>query len=194
MPSKPKSNKTQKPNNSLWTCWLGNTSGPVTQVFRLGQLARVKPWVLALRVYTGCCHQHYCVGTDGGTSNTPPLGHFQASKGRFQFRNPVLDLWGPEKMRLVLLAGARPSHPLLPGWKSTGIPFSGSPRLQEPPSPGRRVRSVQLPALVEGFFLIWALDELRQQIHLCLTYALIFWFGRENKVQDAFKLDWCWKS
>lgn len=33
-----------------------------------------------------------------------PLGDLQADEGRFQFRNPVLNLWGTEKMRLVLFS------------------------------------------------------------------------------------------
>lgn len=33
-----------------------------------------------------------------------PLGHLQALKGCFQFRNPVLELWGTEKMRLVFFS------------------------------------------------------------------------------------------
>lgn len=41
------------------------------------------------------------------------------------------------------------------------------------PGGGGRVRSVQLPALAAGFFLIWGPDELRHQIQLSI-HALFF--------------------
>lgn len=38
---------------------------------RTGSSAGVRPWELALRVQTGCCHQCCCEDTDGSTSHIP---------------------------------------------------------------------------------------------------------------------------
>lgn len=61
-------------------------------------------------------------------------GALQAGKGWFQFRNPILDLWGNE-MRLVLFLAEAGLVISASGWSSTEAPCNSSSWHQEVPEP-----------------------------------------------------------
>lgn len=91
--------------------------------------------------------------------------------------NSVPDLWGTEKMRLVLFSQQEPG-PVTLCFQAGKVQKHLVIALHGIQGPQALEKGGECAATCSGsrqvFILIWPLDELRQQIHLCLIHALIF--------------------
>lgn len=152
--------------------------GVSSPVFSLGH--QLHPGVIF--VDAGCCRQHCC--EDRWQHQLYTSRGSRTGKGWFQFRNPVLDLWGIEKMRLVLFWQQKPG-PVLLHFQAGKV----QKHLATAPHGVKRPRGLGGRLGVCRFLLWWPFPNVREATNtLSLIHASSF--SVEGKTKSMMLLSW----